>query len=58
MKPIPVNRFRIWDRRVRQHLLHMCDLTSGITRALRLLPGSHLPLLLQVCFRGNTDINR
>jgi len=35
----------------------MCDLTSGITRAQRRLPESHSPLL-QVCFRGNTDINR
>ncbi|MCP1845110.1 hypothetical protein ACVIHI_001968 [Bradyrhizobium sp. USDA 4524] len=57
MKPIAVNGFRIRDRRVRQHLLHMCDLTGGITRALRLLPASLRPLL-QVCFRGNTDINR
>ena len=32
--------FRIQDRRVRQHLLHMCDLTSGITRAQRRLPES------------------
>lgn len=38
---------------MRQHLLHVCDLTSGITRALRLLPESRSPLLLQVCFRGN-----
>jgi hypothetical protein len=43
---------------VRQHLLHMCDLTSGITRAQRLLPESHSSLLLQVYFRGNADINR
>ena len=50
--------FPISDRRVRQHLLHMCDLTSGITRAQRRLPESHSLLLLQVCFRGNTDINR
>ncbi|MEY9416182.1 hypothetical protein ABIF66_005101 [Bradyrhizobium japonicum] len=39
-----------------QHLLHMCDLTSGITRTLRLLPESRSPLLLQVCFRGNTRL--
>lgn len=41
---------------MRQHLLHMCDLTSGITRTLRLLPESRSPLLLQVCFRGNTRL--
>jgi hypothetical protein len=36
----------------------MCDLTSGITKAQRLLPESHSSLLLQVYFRGNADINR
>jgi hypothetical protein len=35
----------------------MCDLTSGITRAQRRRLESHSPLL-QVCFRGNADINR
>jgi len=43
---------------VRPYLLQMCDLTSDITRAQPLLPQSHSPLLIQVCFRGNADINR
>jgi hypothetical protein len=34
------------------------DLTSGITRAQRLLPEWHSPLLFQVCFLGHADINR
>jgi hypothetical protein len=34
----------------------MCDLTSGITRARRLLPESQSPLLLQVCFWHETDM--
>ena len=49
---------RIWDRRVRQHLkaakLHTCDLTSGITRAQRLLPESHFVVQLRIAvWTGN-----
>jgi hypothetical protein len=36
--------FRIRDRRLRRHLLRMCDLTSGITGAQRRLPESHSPV--------------
>jgi hypothetical protein len=44
---------------MRQHLLHMCDLTSGITRAQRRLPESHF--VVQLCiavWTGNAHDTR
>src|SRR5260370_42045620 len=63
IKPSPVNMSRIGDRRVRQHLkaakLHTCDLTSGITRAQRLLPESHFVVQLRIAvWTGNARDTR
>src|SRR5260370_6097106 len=63
IKPSPVNMSRIGDRRVRQHLkaakLHTCDLTSGITRAQRLLPESHFVEQLRIAvWTGNARDTR